>query len=80
MTNKRNIAVSGYYGFENFGDEAILKVLTTELKKQKYNITVFSKSPQETHEKLGVNTIYTFSIKEVLQTLYASSLCVEPLI
>lgn len=69
MTNKRNIAVSGYYGFENFGDEAILKVLTTELKKQKYNITVFSKSPQETHEKLGVNTIYTFSIKEVLQTL-----------
>lgn len=69
MNNKKNIAVSGYYGFENFGDEAILKVLVTELKKQEYNVTVFSRLPQNTSEKLGVNSVYTFSIKDVLKTL-----------
>lgn len=77
MTNKKNIAISGYYGFENFGDEAILKVLTSELKKQGYGITVFSKSPQNTSEKLGVNSVYRFSIKEVLQTIKTSDLLIS---
>ncbi len=77
MTNTKNIAVSGYYGFENFGDEAILKVLTGELKKQGYDITVFSKSPQNTSEKLGVNSVYTFSIKEVLKTIKKSDLLIS---
>ena len=41
--NHKNVAISGYYGFENFGDEAILKVLTEELKNCGHNVTVFSK-------------------------------------
>ncbi len=60
------IAISGYYGFENFGDEAILKVLTSELKNQGHSLTVFSKSPIVTSAKLGVNSIYTFDIPKLI--------------
>ena len=38
------ITISGYYGFDNFGDEAILFVLVNNLKKQGHNVTVFSKN------------------------------------
>lgn len=66
---KKNIAVSGYYGFENFGDEAILSVLTKELKKQDYYVTVFSKNPPRTSVKLGVNSVNTFALNDVIKTI-----------
>ncbi len=78
MDNKtKRIAVSGYYGFENFGDEAILSVLTNELKQQGFHVTVFSKNPQITGFKLGVNTVYTFDIKKILHTLKNSDVLIS---
>ena len=67
--NHKNVAISGYYGFENFGDEAILKVLTEELKNCGHNVTVFSKRPDITSAKRGVNSVYTFSLGKVIKTL-----------
>ncbi len=70
MSDKvKHIAVSGYYGFDNFGDEAILNVLTKELKKNNFYITVFSKNPEKTGFNLGVNAVYTFNIKSIIKTL-----------
>ena len=42
MTKK--YCISGYYGFDNFGDETILKILVENLKKFDSQITVFSSS------------------------------------
>ena len=40
--------VSGYIGFDNFGDEAIAKVLTDRLKKSgAEKITLISSSPEK---------------------------------
>ena len=36
------VLISGYYGFKNFGDEAILSVLVTHLKEVGADITVLS--------------------------------------
>lgn len=50
--------VSGYIGFNNFGDEAIAKVLTTYLKTiNPEKITVISSNPKKTSEMFGVDSV-----------------------
>lgn len=52
------IIVSGYYGFENLGDEAILEELVTELKQLSppEKIVVLSANPSKTAELFGVRS------------------------
>lgn len=75
--NKKRIAVSGYYGFDNFGDEAILKVLTKELNSADYDVTVFSKNPDKTAKTRGVKSVYTFAIADVIKTLKNSDVLIS---
>ncbi len=61
--------VSGYIGFDNFGDEAIARVLTDRLKKEgAEEITLISSNPEKTAQLHGVNSCGMFnflkSIKE----------------
>lgn len=50
-------AVSGYIGFDNFGDEAIAKVLTEKLKAENAEkITLISSNPAKTSELYGVDS------------------------
>lgn len=49
--------VSGYIGFDNFGDEAIANILTNKLKEEgAEKITLISSNPQKTSEVFGVNS------------------------
>jgi polysaccharide pyruvyl transferase CsaB len=52
------IIASGYYGFDNLGDEAILEELVAELKKlsDPQNIIVLSANPAITAKKFGVRS------------------------
>ncbi len=75
--SKKNIAISGYYGFENFGDEAILSVLTKELKANDYYVTVFSKNPELTSSKLNVGSVNTFSFGKVKDVLKNSDVLIS---
>ena len=64
------VAISGYYGFKNFGDEAILDVLVKHLKSLECNdITVFSSDIDYTAEKYNVNAVKRFNIKNVLKAI-----------
>ena len=69
MTKK--LCISGYYGFDNFGDETILKILVENLKQIFDNpeITVFSSNPEKTAEKLAVNSVNSFCFKDVIKQL-----------
>ena len=50
--------VSGYIGFDNFGDEAIANVLISHLKKNgAEKITVISSNPEKTSENYGVESV-----------------------
>ena len=51
----KKILISGYYGFDNFGDEAILKVLLEKLKD--CDVTVLSANPRKTFDTYGVHTV-----------------------
>ncbi len=50
------VVISGFYGFHNIGDEAILKTLTQQLRNldPKIQITVLSHHPEETMSKFDV--------------------------
>lgn len=49
--------VSGYIGFDNFGDEAIAKILTDKLKSEgAEKITLISANPAKTSELYNVNS------------------------
>ena len=53
------IVISGYYGFNNIGDESILKAMISNLKEkiQGVDITVLSQKPRITGEENGVKSI-----------------------
>ena len=77
MTKK--ICISGYYGFDNFGDETILKILVENLKliNPEFEITVFSSSPEKTAENHKVRSIYTFKIPSVIKELYKTDILIS---
>ncbi|MDK2865984.1 MAG: hypothetical protein PWP51_75 [Clostridiales bacterium] len=53
------IVISGFYGFHNIGDEAILRTLTTQFRAidPAVQITVLSNHPEETRQKFNVRAV-----------------------
>lgn len=77
MTKK--ICISGYYGFDNFGDETILKILVENLKNFECNpeITVFSSNPNKTATNLNVKSIRSFDLIGVIKSLLKSDFLIS---
>ena len=73
MAAKKRVVISGYYGFDNTGDEAvlysILKALEKECKKDSLEIIVLSNQPEKTSEKYKVGAINRWDMKKVYQEL-----------
>lgn len=65
--NRKKVLISGYYGFDNFGDEVILSILLDKLKD--CNVTVMTANPRKTFDTYGVHTIQTFSYEHVMREL-----------
>ena len=70
------IAVSGYYGFKNAGDDAILMALVTTIRALApgAEITVLSHSPAETRQLYGVRAINRWNPFGIIWTLLRSDL------
>lgn len=73
------VVLSGYYGFDNIGDEAILLSIIQALKERKadIDITVLSHNPQRTSNLYGVKAVNRWSLKEVKATLKDSDLLIS---
>lgn len=70
--NGKRVLMSGYYGFNNSGDEAILMSIYNNLEKMDddINITVLSKNPEETISKYGFTDVVSrFDIVKVLSEI-----------
>ncbi|OGI02341.1 MAG: polysaccharide pyruvyl transferase CsaB [Candidatus Melainabacteria bacterium GWF2_32_7] len=67
----KKILISGYYGFDNFGDDAILHVMVSEIKKHLNNpqITVISNNPAKIKRIYDVDSIHRFNSKEIIQKM-----------
>ena len=71
------VLISGYYGFKNFGDEAILSVLVNHLKSKDANITVLSSDPEYTKSVYNVNSINSFDLKQVIKELKKTDILIS---
>jgi polysaccharide pyruvyl transferase CsaB len=66
-----HVVLSGYYGFHNVGDEAILFSIIQALRNQKpdIDITVLSNDPAYTEKTYGVKAINRWKINEIIPLL-----------
>ena len=68
---KYSVVMSGYYGFGNAGDEAILQSVYSNTREASadIDITVLSSDPEGTKTRYGCNAVGRFNVLRVLQTL-----------
>ena len=66
-----NILISGYYGFDNIGDESILRTLIMSLREKipDCRLTVLSHNPASTREKYGVEAVERMSPGAILRAV-----------
>lgn len=72
MTQRKRILISGYYGFSNAGDEAVLSMIVSGLRENSggnIDISVLSSSPTETASTYGVDAVPRMSPKHVMKAL-----------
>ncbi len=65
------IVISGFYGFHNIGDEAILETLILKLRTIDPNvsITVLTNNPAETSSKFNVETVKRHDVFKVFKAI-----------
>lgn len=73
------ILLSGYYGFNNLGDEAILEAIINNLKNKLNDttITVLSAKPEITKEKYGVDSVNRRSIFGIIKAIKDCNLLIS---
>lgn len=75
----KKVIISGYYGFNNFGDDAILEVLVREVKNLSDNIeiVVLSNKPQYTSDKLDVKSIHRLKLFNIIKEFIGSNVLIS---
>lgn len=66
-----NILISGYYGFDNIGDESILRAVINGIRARlpDSRLTVLSHDPAATREKYGVDAVDRMAPLEILRAV-----------
>ncbi len=72
----RKILISGYYGFSNAGDEAMLTAIVTGLRAQdpQVELTVLSGHPELTQSLQQVKSIHRFNALGILRAMWHTDL------
>lgn len=74
-----DIVISGYYGFANAGDEAMLAAMIEALTdiEPTINITVISGNPDDTRRRHGVAAVYRLNYPEIAKVMTKSQLLIS---
>lgn len=75
---KKRFVLSGYFGFKNFGDEAILSVLVAKLREYGHKITIISSDTKYTKSNFRfVRSVYTFNIRDLIGAIAKSDFLIS---
>jgi len=80
VARTKRILISGYYGFSNAGDEAVLSGIVSGLRRlggEKLEITVLSASPEETSRMHRVHSIPRTSWRHLREALRVADLVIS---
>ncbi len=74
-----NIVISGYYGFGNAGDEAMLTAIVEAIRdiEPSAHITVISGNPKETRVKYNIESVGTFAMLPIMKALIQADLVIS---
>ncbi|MDP4179970.1 MAG: polysaccharide pyruvyl transferase CsaB [Bacillota bacterium] len=78
-TSHPEIIISGYYGFKNIGDDAMLMAITENLRqyKNEVKIMVLSRQPLETKSLYNVDSIFRFNILRIIRAMKRGKLFIN---
>lgn len=73
------ILISGYYGFNNIGDESILSAVISNLREKltDIQITVLSQDPESTSQKYDVKSVNRKSLTSILRAVKNTDLLIS---
>jgi polysaccharide pyruvyl transferase CsaB len=76
---KYDVSLSGYYGFKNCGDDALLHAIIDDLKEQKpdIRINVFSMRPKLTRREYAVDSSNRFNVFSLVNRLKNTKLLIN---
>jgi polysaccharide pyruvyl transferase CsaB len=68
---KFRVVMSGYYGFKNIGDEAILQSINRNINEicDDISITVLTSDPQDTNQRYGYDSVNSFKVFDTLNAI-----------
>ena len=75
----KKVVISGYHGYNNSGDEAILVAMIKNIKKLYKDIDIIALSyiPEKTKEMYNIDTIYRFDYKAIRKALKESDILIS---
>lgn len=73
----KNVLISGYYGFNNTGDEAMIETMSTLLAKRDYGLIVLSSNPDRTKELYNVGAYDRYKLGEIIKAIKKSDMVVS---
>ncbi len=73
----KNVLISGYYGFNNTGDEAMIETMSMLLAKRDYGLIVLSSNPERTKELYNVQAYNRYKLWEVIKAIRKADIVVS---
>lgn len=65
----KKVLISGYYGFNNTGDEAILESLSNQFSKSGIEIEALSANPLKTQQSYGIKAYRRFNLPDIIKAI-----------
>lgn len=73
----KNVLISGYYGFNNTGDEAMIETMSILLAKRNYGLIVLSSNPEKTKELYNVQAYDRSKLSQVMKAIKKADIVVS---